>query len=177
MTAFQLGEHAPQLEGEGHFVAHNATLIGQVVLKTQASVWFNAVIRADNALIEIGARSNVQDGAVLHTDPGITLRLGEDVTVGHNAMLHGCEVGSNSLIGIGAVVLNHARIGKNCIVGANALITERSVIPDNSLVVGSPAKVIRQLDEAAVALLRANAEVYVQHAARYRATLKEVTLV
>lgn len=176
MTAYQLGEYAPELTGEGHFVAANATLVGQVRLLSHSSVWFNAVIRADNALIQIGERSNVQDGAVLHTDPGIPLLLGSNVTVGHNAMLHGCQVGDNTLIGIGAVVLNHARIGRNCIVGANALITERMEVPDNSLVVGSPAKVIRSLDAEAVAMLTLNADVYVNHAARYRDGLTEVEL-
>jgi carbonic anhydrase/acetyltransferase-like protein (isoleucine patch superfamily) len=176
MTAYQLGEHAPRLEGEAHYIASSATLVGQVVLQSHSSVWFNAVIRADNALIQVGARSNVQDGAVLHTDPGIPLLLGCEVTVGHNAMLHGCEVGDGTLIGIGAVVLNRARIGRHCIVGANALVTERMEIPDYSLVVGSPAKVIRQLDAAAAAQLKENASVYVRHAARYRSELREVQL-
>lgn len=174
MALYQLGELRPRFLGSGHFVADSANLIGDVVLNDASSVWFNAVIRADNATITIGARSNVQDGAVLHTDPGLPLTLGEDVTVGHNAMLHGCEVGNNTLIGIGAVVLNHVKIGRNCIVGANALITERTDIPDNSLVVGSPAKVIRTLDEKAAEMLALNADVYVKHGQRYNAELKPV---
>ncbi|UTA46318.1 gamma carbonic anhydrase family protein [Simiduia sp. 21SJ11W-1] len=175
MTLYKLGDHAPKCEGEGHFVAENATLIGQVLLKNHASVWFNAVIRADNAQITLGERTNVQDGAVLHTDPGLPLVLGDDVTVGHNAMLHGCEVGSNTLVGIGAVVLNRAKIGRNCIVGANALITEGMEIPDNSLVVGSPAKVIRTLGEDVASMLSESANIYVRHAKRYRDSLEEVS--
>lgn len=174
MTMYRLGSLAPVLEGSGHFVAENATLIGDVLLKAGSSVWFNAVLRADNARIEVGQRSNVQDGAVLHTDPGIALVLGDNVTVGHNAMLHGCVVGDNTLIGIGSVILNHAKIGKNCIVGANALVTENMDVPDNSLVVGSPAKVIRKLDRQAEELLSLNAEVYVKHAARYATELEEI---
>ena len=171
---YQLGETRPQLKGEGHFVADNATVIGDVVLEEKSSVWFNAVIRGDNATITLGAETNVQDGAVLHTDPGLPLNLGEGVIVGHNVMLHGCQVGDNTLIGIGAVVLNNAKIGSNCIIGANALVTERMEIPDNSLVMGSPAKVVRQLDESTHELLKLNAEVYVQHAARYSKDLETV---
>lgn len=174
MGLYRLGDKAPVLQGEDHFVADNAALIGEVVLKAQASVWFNAVIRADNACITLGERTNVQDGAVLHTDPGLPLTLGDDVTVGHNAMLHGCVVGDNSLIGIGAVLLNRVRIGKNCIVGANALVKEGTEIPDNSLVVGSPAKVVRQLDSASAEMLRSNADIYVRHSARYLQLLEKV---
>lgn len=174
MTLYQLGKARPTFIGAGHFIADSANLIGDVVLKDASSVWFNAVIRADNATITLGARTNVQDGAVLHTDPGLPLTLGDDVTIGHNAMLHGCEVGSNTLIGIGAVVLNHARIGRNCIVGANALVTEQMDIPDNSLVLGSPAKIIRTLDEKTAEMLSLNADVYVKHSARYNAELTPV---
>lgn len=176
MTFYRLGDMQPKLEGEGHFIADSANLIGEVIVKSGASIWFNAVIRADNAPIEVGVRSNVQDGAVLHTDPGVKLTIGQGVTIGHNAMLHGCTIGDNSLIGIGAVVLNHAVIGRNCIVGANALVTERMEIPDNSLVVGSPAKVIKQLDFAVEELLAASAEVYEKHAVRYTKELKKVEL-
>lgn len=174
MSLYRLGDKAPQFHGEGHFVADNATLVGDVVLHGRASVWFNAVIRADNACITLGQRTNVQDGAVLHTDPGLPLTLGDDVTVGHNAMLHGCVVGDNSLIGIGAVLLNRVRIGKNCIVGANALVKEGTEIPDNSLVVGSPAKVVRQLDAVSADMLRANAAVYVRHSAHYLNELEKI---
>ena len=173
---YQLGDKRPTLQGEGHFVAEDATLIGDVVLKNQSSVWFNAVIRGDNATITLGEDTNVQDGAVLHTDPGIPLTLGQGVIVGHNVMLHGCTVGDNTLIGIGAVVLNNAKIGKNCIVGANALVTEGTEIPDNSMALGSPAKVVRQLDDDVAEFLKLNAEVYVKHAQRYASELKPVKL-
>jgi carbonic anhydrase/acetyltransferase-like protein (isoleucine patch superfamily) len=149
------------------FVAPNATLIGSVVLHDCASVWFNVVARGDNDPIVIGERTNVQDGAVLHTDEGVPLTLGRGVTVGHKAMLHGCTVGDYSLIGINAVVLNHAKIGKYCIIGANTLIPERKVIPDYSLVVGTPGKVIRTLDEKDRAALEASAEHYVENFKRY----------
>ena len=173
---YQLADKRPQLRGEGHFVADNATLIGDVVLESRSSVWFNAVIRADNATITLGEETNVQDGAVLHTDPGLPLTLGKGVIVGHNVMLHGCTVDDNSLIGIGAVVLNRAKIGKNCIVGANALVTEGMEIPDNSLVLGSPAKVVRQLDDGSRDRLKANAQVYVDNAVRYGQLLVEIKL-
>ncbi len=173
---YQLDDKRPQLRGEKHFVADNATLIGDVVMESGSSVWFNAVIRADNATITLGERTNVQDGAVMHTDPGLPLTLGKGVTVGHNAMLHGCTVDDNSLIGIGAVILNRAKIGKNCIIGANALVTERTEIPDNSLVVGSPAKVVRQLNEKSIEMLKLNAQVYVDHAGQYSESLVEVDL-
>ncbi|TQV66129.1 gamma carbonic anhydrase family protein [Exilibacterium tricleocarpae] len=173
---YRLGDKVPQLRGEAHFIAANATVIGDVVLEHETSVWFNAVIRGDCATITLGARTNVQDGAVLHTDPGLPLTLGQGVIVGHQAMLHGCQVGDNTLIGINAVVLNHARIGKNCIIGANALVTEGADIPDNSLVVGSPGKVKRQLDAETAALLKANAQVYVDHLYEYNAELEAVEL-
>ncbi|MFW1678732.1 gamma carbonic anhydrase family protein [Pontibacter sp. JAM-7] len=155
------------LLGEEHFVAENATVIGNVTLHDCSSVWFNAVIRGDNDPIIIGERSNIQDGAVLHTDPGFTLSIGADVTIGHQAMLHGCAVGDGSLIGIGAVVLNGAQIGKGCLVGANALVPEGMVIPDYSLVVGAPAKIKRVLTEEQVAGLLENAHHYVANMRRY----------
>lgn len=148
-------------------------MIGKVRLDEGASVWFGAVLRGDNELIHIGPDSNVQDGAVRHTDPGSPLTLGRGVTVGHQAMLHGCEIGDGSLIGIHAVVLNGARIGRNCLVGANALVTENAVIPDGSLVLGSPAKVVRTLSDAQQAQLAANAQVYVANARRYLEELFE----
>ncbi len=173
---YKLGDKQPSLQGEGHFVADSANVIGDVVLESKSSVWFNAVIRGDNATITLGEETNVQDGAVLHTDPGIPLTLGKGVIVGHNVMLHGCTVGDNTLIGIGAVVLNNAKIGKNCIIGANALVTERSEIPDNSMVLGSPAKVVKQIDDATAEMLKLNAEVYVHHAARYSKDLETVEI-
>lgn len=149
------------------WVAPTATLIGKVRLQAGASVWFGAVLRGDNELIDIGENSNVQDGAVMHTDMGWPLTLGKGVTVGHNAMLHGCTVDDYSLIGIGAVVLNGARIGKHCIIGANALVPEGREIPDGSLVVGSPGKVVRELTPAQQQLLEASAAHYVHNAQRY----------
>jgi carbonic anhydrase/acetyltransferase-like protein (isoleucine patch superfamily) len=164
---YSLGERRVQCLGN-HYIAPTATVIGTVVLESDASVWFNAVVRADNDVIRIGARSNIQDGAVLHTDEGIQLTLGQDVTVGHLAMLHGCTIGEGSLIGIKAVVLNHVRIGKHCIIGANSLVTEGKEIPDRSLVIGSPGKVVRELTDEEVRYVLWNAEHYVQKIQRYR---------
>lgn len=155
------------------WVAPGATLIGKVRLEAGASVWFGAVLRGDNELILIGENSNVQDGTVMHTDPGSPLTIGRGVTIGHNAMLHGCSVDDYSLIGINAVVLNGARIGKHCIIGANALIPEGKVIPDGSLVVGSPGRVVRELDAAQKKMLEASAAHYVQNARRYARDLVE----
>lgn len=149
------------------WVAPTATLIGKVRLQAGAKVWFGAVLRGDNELIDIGENSNVQDGTVMHTDMGWPLTLGKGVTVGHNAMLHGCTVGDYSLVGIGAVILNGARIGKHCIIGANALVPEGREIPDGSLVVGSPGKVVRELTPAQQQLLEASAAHYVHNAQRY----------
>jgi len=161
----------PVLEGSGHFIADNATVIGSVRLKSQSSVWFNAVIRGDNDWIEIGERSNVQDAAVLHTDPGMPLTVGDGVTIGHQAMLHGCTVGDNSLIGIGSTLLNAAIVGKNCVVGAHALITENKSFPDGVLIVGAPAKVVRELGDDEIAMLEQSAAVYVANALCYTETL------
>jgi carbonic anhydrase/acetyltransferase-like protein (isoleucine patch superfamily) len=155
------------------WVAPTATVIGKVHLAQESSVWFGAVIRGDNELISIGPGSNVQDGAVLHTDPGFPMTLGKDVTIGHQAMLHGCQVGDGSLIGIHAVVLNGAQIGANCLIGAKALVTEKMVIPNGSLVLGSPAKVVRTLTEEQQAGLRANAQGYVNNAKRFSSGLSE----
>jgi carbonic anhydrase/acetyltransferase-like protein (isoleucine patch superfamily) len=168
---FSLGERHVQCRGD-HFVAHNATVIGSVILENDASVWFNTVIRADNHPIVIGERSNVQDSSVLHTDEGVPLVLGANVSIGHMVMLHGCTVGDGSLIGIKAVVLNHVRIGKNCLVGANTLITEGKEIPDRSLVVGSPGKIVRQLTDEEVSFLLWNADHYVNNFKRYKRELK-----
>jgi carbonic anhydrase/acetyltransferase-like protein (isoleucine patch superfamily) len=148
--------------------------MGQVELGLDVSIWFTAVLRGDNEPIRIGARTNIQDGAMLHTDPGFPLDLGEDVTIGHHAIVHGCTVGANSLIGMGATLLNGARIGRNCIVGANALVTEGKVFPDDSLIVGAPAKVVRSLDEAAAEALRTAAARYVANARRYAAGLRRI---
>ena len=155
------------------WTAPTATLIGRVRLEEGASVWFNAVLRGDNELILIGKDSNVQDGAVMHTDMGYPLTLGTGVTIGHNAMLHGCTVGDYSLIGINAVILNGAKIGKHCIIGANSLIGEGKVIPDGSLVMGSPGKVVRDLTDEQKALLQASAAHYVKNGQRYARELEE----
>ena len=156
------------------WVAPTACLVGKVQLDQGASVWFGAVLRGDNELILIGENSNVQDGAVMHTDMGYPLTLDKDVTIGHNAMLHGCTIGSGSLVGINAVILNGAVIGKNCIIGANSLIAEGKVIPDNSLVVGSPGKVVRELTDEQAAQLKLNALHYVENAERYKNSLVKV---
>jgi len=155
------------------WVAPNATLVGKIRLDAGANVWFGAVLRGDNELIHIGENSNVQDGSVMHTDMGYPLTLGTGVTVGHNAMLHGCSVGDYSLVGINAVVLNGAKIGKYCIIGANTLIAEGKVIPDGSLVVGSPGKVVRELTEQQKKMLEASAAHYVHNAQRYARELAE----
>ncbi|RBW51372.1 gamma carbonic anhydrase family protein [Marinobacter sp. F3R11] len=169
---YELDGRAPELIGDSQYVADNATVIGNVALHEQSSVWFNVVIRGDNELITVGPETNVQDGSVLHTDPGMPLTLGKGVTVGHKAMLHGCEVGDYSLIGINAVVLNGAKIGKHCLIGANTLIPEGMVVPDGSLVVGAPGKVKRQLTEQQQKALGLSAAHYVQNAGRYAAGLK-----
>ncbi|WLH89393.1 gamma carbonic anhydrase family protein [Pseudomonas sp. FP453] len=155
------------------WVAPNATLVGKVKLEEGANVWFNAVLRGDNELILIGKNSNVQDGSVMHTDMGYPLTLGTGVTIGHNAMLHGCTVDDYSLIGINAVILNGARIGKHCIIGANSLIGEGKEIPDGSLVMGSPGKVVRELTEAQKKMLEASAAHYVHNSQRYARDLVE----
>jgi len=168
---YRLGERIPELRGELHFIADNASVIGSVVLEENVSIWFNAVLRGDNETIHIGANSNVQDGAVLHTDPGSPLTIAANVSVGHQAALHGCSIGEGSLIGIKAVVLNHSVIGRNCLIGANTLVTEGKVIPDNSLVTGSPGKVVRTLSEDEIAAILANAAHYVELMAHYRTAL------
>lgn len=168
MPLYALDGIAPDLPPAGRFwVAPTAVLVGRVRLGEEASIWWNAVLRGDNEPIEIGARSNVQDGAVLHTDPGFPLFVGDDCTIGHQAILHGCTVGPNSLVGMGATILNGARIGANCLVGANALVTEGKEFPDGSLIVGAPARVVRSLDAAAIAGLTRSAAGYVANWKRY----------
>lgn len=175
MAQFELDGKAPTLaDDDSVWIASNASVIGDVHLASQSSVWFGVVIRCDNEPILIGERSNIQDNSVLHSDPGSPLKIGTGVTVGHQAMLHGCTVGDNSMIGIGATVLNGAVIGENCIIGAHALITEGKVIPDNSLVVGAPGRVMKTLGDPEVSMLKGSAEFYVQNAKRFRAGLKKV---
>lgn len=166
---FALGDSSPILDGAGHFVAANATVIGRVRIGNASSIWFNAVLRGDNEWIQIGERSNVQDGSVLHTDPGKPLVVGDDVTIGHMVVLHGCTIGDNSLVGIGSTILNGAVIGKNSIVGAGALVTENKSFPDGSLIIGSPARVERNLTEAAIKSISESAQIYVDNAARFLA--------
>ena len=164
---YELDGVVVKAEGD-YWVADSATVVGNVLLKQDASVWFNAVVRGDNDLITIGEGSNVQDGSVLHTDPGFPLTIGAHVTIGHKVMLHGCDIGEGSLIGINAVVLNGAKIGKNCLIGANTLITEGKEIPDNSMVMGSPGKVVRTLSEEQAVGIRSGAAHYVENARRFR---------
>jgi carbonic anhydrase/acetyltransferase-like protein (isoleucine patch superfamily) len=173
MALYQLDEHTPQL-AVGAWVADSAQVIGHVELAEDASVWFGAILRGDTELLRIGKGSNVQDGSVLHADIGFPLTLGENVTVGHQVMLHGCAVGDGSLIGIQAVVLNGARIGKHCLVGAGALVTEGKEFPDGSMIIGSPAKVVRQLTPEQIAGLQHSAEHYVANAKRFKAGLKKI---
>jgi carbonic anhydrase/acetyltransferase-like protein (isoleucine patch superfamily) len=172
MPIYSLGDRQPVL-GHEAWVAPNATVIGDVRLGDQASIWWNAVVRADNDTITIGANSNIQDGSVLHVDAGVPLTIGANVTVGHLVMLHGCSIGEESLIGIKSVILNKAVIGRHCIIGANSLIPEGKVIPERSLVMGSPGKVVRQLSDEEGARLLLAAQGYVENARRYRAELKQ----
>jgi len=156
-----------------YYIAHNATVIGSVVLENNASIWFNCVVRADNDVITIGENSQLQDGCVLHVDPGFPITLGKNVSVGHMAMLHGCTVGDGSLIGIKSVILNGARIGKNCLIGANSLVAEGKEIPDGSLVIGSPGKVVRQLSEEEIRRINSASDHYVQKFRRYRSDFRK----
>ena len=173
MALYQLDDHSPQL-ADGAWVADSAQVIGNVELGEGASVWFGAILRGDTELLKIGRGSNVQDGSVLHADIGFPVTLGENVTVGHQVMLHGCTVGDGSLIGIQAVVLNGARIGRHCLVGAGALVTEGKEFPDGSMIIGSPAKAVRQLTPEQIAGLRRSAEHYVANAKRYAGGLKKL---
>jgi carbonic anhydrase/acetyltransferase-like protein (isoleucine patch superfamily) len=173
MTIYQLGEDAPEIDASA-FVAETATVIGKVTLHANATVWFGTTIRGDNERITIGENSNVQENSVLHTDMGFPMTLGKNVTVGHQAMLHGCTIGDGSLVGIQAVILNGAKIGKGCLVGAGALVTEGKEFPDNQLIIGSPAKAVRTLTEEDVAKLRGAADGYVQRGRQYTTQLKKI---
>lgn len=169
---YSLGERKVQIRGEDYFIAENATVIGSVIINNNVSVWFNAVIRGDNEPIEIGENTNIQDGVVVHTDEGIPMQIGKGVTIGHLAMLHGCCIGDNSLVGINAVILNNARVGANCIVGANSLVPEGKQIPEGSLVLGTPAKVIRKVTDEEIKYLKLSAEHYVQNFRRFKEGLR-----
>ena len=173
MAVYQLDQLIPRISASA-WVADSAQVIGNVELAENASVWFNVVMRGDNETLRLGRNSNIQDGSVVHSDPGFPVMLGDNVTVGHQVMLHGCSVGDGSLIGIQAVVLNGAKIGRNCLVGAGALVTEDKEFPDGSLIVGSPARVVRQLTLEQIEGLQRAAKHYVQNARRYRAGLKQV---
>ena len=174
MSIYELDGKAPQL-AEGTWVADSAQIIGNVKLGENASVWFGAVLRGDTEPITIGRNSNVQDLSVLHTDVDCPLTIGDNVTIGHQVMLHGCTIGDNTLIGIQAVVLNRAKIGRNSIVGAGAVVTEGKEFPDNSLIVGAPAKAIRMLDDAATAKLLQSAQHYVENSRRFARGLKKIS--
>ncbi len=173
---YRVDNRTPEFSGDGQFVAANATVIGSVKMMQKSSIWFNVVIRGDNDMITVGPESNIQDGAVLHTDPGIPLIIGRGVTVGHKAMLHGCDIGDYTLIGINAVVLNGAKIGKHCLIGANTLIPEGMEIPDGSMVVGSPGKIRRDLNDSQKKMLEMSAQHYVLNAQRYLTKLQTVEL-
>jgi carbonic anhydrase/acetyltransferase-like protein (isoleucine patch superfamily) len=175
MAIYEIDGQGPEFPADGRYwVAETAVLIGRVRLKSEASVWFGAVLRGDNEWIELGERSQIQDNATLHTDPGFPLTIGANCVIGHKVMLHGCTVGDNSLIGMGALVLNGTRIGKNSLVGAGALVTEGKEFPDNSLIVGSPARVIRSLNEKTAEIIAEGAEIYVQRWQQYAKGLKRI---
>ena len=176
MALFEFNGVKVETSGEGQFwIAPNATVIGRVRLEEESSIWFGAVLRGDNELITIGARSNVQDGCVLHTDPGFPLTIGPDCTIGHMVMLHGCTIGRGTLVGIGSIVLNGATIGEECVIGANTLIAEGKDIPPRSMVIGSPGKIVRQLTDEEVKRFSGGAGRYVANWKRYAAGLKPQT--
>jgi len=175
MAIYELDGQSPEFPGTGeYYVAETAVLIGRVRLKAETSVWFGAVLRGDNEWIELGQRSQIQDNATLHTDPGFPMTIGRDCVIGHNVILHGCMIGDNSLVGMGAILLNGAKIGNNSLVGAGSVVTEGKSFPDNSLIVGAPARVIRTLDEKALAMIRAGADIYVQRSKQYARGLKRI---
>ncbi len=175
MTVYSLDGKTPSLPSEGdYWIAPNAAVIGNVILKKNASIWFNVTVRGDNDPIEIGENTNIQDGSVLHNDVGMPLIIGKNVTVGHMVMLHGCTIGDNSLIGIGSIILNGAKIGRNCLIGANSLITEGKEIPDNSMVMGAPGKVVREVSEGQIQMLTGSALHYVENWKRYQKGLTAV---
>jgi carbonic anhydrase/acetyltransferase-like protein (isoleucine patch superfamily) len=175
MAIYRLEQREPTLPEGFFWVAESAAVIGSVVIGEEVAIWFGAVLRGDNETITVGAGTNIQENAVLHTDDGYPLTIGENCTIGHKAMLHGCTIGANSLIGMGATVLNGAVIGRNCLIGAGALITEGKVIPDNSLVIGAPGKVVRELGADAEAMLAESARHYVENARRFSSGLERIS--
>jgi carbonic anhydrase/acetyltransferase-like protein (isoleucine patch superfamily) len=175
MAVYELDGEAPELPADGRcWIADSATVVGRVRLRSDTSIWFGAVLRGDNEWIEIGERSQVQDNATLHTDPGFPLTIADNCVIGHNVVLHGCTIGSHSLIGMNAVLLNGVKIGNNCLVGAGALVTEGKEFPDNSLIVGAPARAIRTLDDKVRAEIARGADVYVRRWQRYAKGLKRI---
>jgi carbonic anhydrase/acetyltransferase-like protein (isoleucine patch superfamily) len=175
MPIYELDGQRPEFPAEGEYwIAEDAAVIGRVRLKARASVWFGAVLRGDNEWIELGERSQIQDNATLHTDPGFPLTIGSNCVVGHNVILHGCTIGDESLVGMGAIMMNGSRIGRNCIVGAGAVITEGKTFADNSLIVGAPARVVRTLDEKARETILFGADVYVRRAQLYAGKLNKI---
>jgi carbonic anhydrase/acetyltransferase-like protein (isoleucine patch superfamily) len=175
MAIYELDGQAPELPADGRcWIADSATVIGRVRFHSDTSVWFGAVLRGDNEWIEIGTRSQVQDNATLHTDPGFPLVIGDNCVIGHNVVLHGCMIGGGSLIGMGAIMLNGAKIGSNCLVGAGALVTEGKEFPDNSLIVGSPARAIRTIDDKAKEAIARGADIYVRRWQQYAKGLKRI---
>jgi len=175
MALYALDNVHPKIPESGQYwVADNATVLGNITLLENSSVWFNSVLRGDNDPIVVGENSNIQDGSILHTDLGCPLTIGRDVTIGHMVMLHGCTIGDETLIGIGSTVLNRAEIGKNCIIGAHSLIPEGKVIPDRSLVMGAPGKVVRELSDTQIMMIKASAQVYVDNWKRFKPGLKRI---
>jgi carbonic anhydrase/acetyltransferase-like protein (isoleucine patch superfamily) len=170
---YALGDTRVQTDGDEYWIAPNAIVIGNVILKKNASVWWNCVIRGDNDPITIGENSQIQDGSVLHCDPGVPLTLGKDVSVGHMVMLHGCTIDDETLIGIGSIILNGARIGKNCLIGANTFIPEGKEIPDNSLVFGAPGKVVKQVEDRHIEMIRRTARNYAARWRQFKEELRE----
>jgi carbonic anhydrase/acetyltransferase-like protein (isoleucine patch superfamily) len=172
---YELDGQKPELPEAGRYwITPSATVIGKVRLKFDSSIWFGAVLRGDNEWIELGERSQIQDNATLHTDPGFPITIGPDCVIGHNVILHGCTIGANSLIGMGAILLNGARIGANCLVGAGALVTEGKTFPEKSLIVGAPARAVRTLDDAALQAIAGAADIYVRRSKQYAKGLKSI---
>ncbi|XUY28053.1 gamma carbonic anhydrase family protein [Agrobacterium sp. rho-8.1] len=173
MPLYRLGDRVPQTPApDRYWVAPDANVIGSVTIGDDVGIWFGATLRGDNEPITVGRGSNIQEGVMVHADPGFPATIGENCTIGHHAIIHGCTIGDNSLVGMGATVLNGAKIGKNCLIGANALVTEGKEFPDNSLIVGSPARAIRTLDETAIASLKTSTENYVRNWQRFAKELQ-----
>ena len=174
MTFYALGDLVPETADDDYWTAPNAIVVGRVRLEHNASVWFGTTVRGDTELITIGENSNVQDGSVLHADIGCPLTIGKDVTIGHMVMLHGCEIGDNTLIGIGSIILNRTKIGRNCLIGANTFIPEGKIIPDNSFVIGSPGQVTKQTTEAQIGGIKISAHHYVENWKRFKSGFKPI---